>query len=384
MNAIRFDGDFVRRAKHFDTPCLMIDHAVIAQNYQAIRANIAGARVYYAVKANYHPSVLGTLARLGCGFEIASSGELDLVLEHGVAARDIISSNPIKKPAFIARAHALGVDGFAVDSRDEILKLAALAPGCRVNCRVMVDNAGSDWPLSRKFGVPADDVLPLLRLARQHGLRPDGLTFHVGSQCRSAENWSGAIATCASIWRAAAAEGMRLGTLNLGGGLPVPHVKPIPSLDDIGGRISALLATSFPDDIHLAIEPGRAMVGSAAVLVTTVIGRSRRGDENWLYLDAGVFNGLMETIAGFAYELRTERTGPTRPFTLAGPSCDSVDVMFNRVELPDLEIGDRIYVLNAGAYTLSYASWFNGFDPPAVHAIPATVDASPVALAAGA
>ena len=172
---------------------------------------------------------------------------------------------------------------------------------------------------------------------------------------------------------------------NLGGGLPVRHLKPIPALVEIGQRVTALIRALFPPDITLIIEPGRALVGDAAILVASVIGKAVRGDEHWLYLDAGVFNALMETIQGFGYELWTERTGPVRRWTVAGPSCDSVDVLFNDVALPELEVGDRLYVLNAGAYTLSYASSFNGFPPPAVFFLdellttPAPVPVAPAA-----
>jgi ornithine decarboxylase len=173
--------------------------------------------------------------------------------------------------------------------------------------------------------------------------------------------------TMAELWRDAADRGVRLRTLNLGGGFPVKHLKAIPQLGEIGELVRALFREHFPAEAELVVEPGRAVVGNAAILVASVIGRARRGDEEWLYLDAGVFNGLLETIGGFNYELRAERAGPTRTWTVAGPSCDSVDTMQSGVELPELAVGERVYVMNAGAYTLSYASSFNGFGPPETH-----------------
>lgn len=367
------------------TPCLIIDPTVVRAKYHLVRASLADVHVFYAVKANPHPRVLQELARQGCGFEVSSVQELTGVLALGVTPDRIISSNPVKAPDFIALAYAHGVRTFAYDSTTEIAKLARWAPGSRVYVRLAVDNTGSDWPLSRKYGVDAQTALALLDLAAERGLEPCGLTFHVGSQCLNPANWENALRLCAEVWQAAASRGLRLSLLNLGGGLPVRHLKPIPALVEIGQRVTALIRALFPPDITLIIEPGRALVGDAAVLVASVIGKAVRGDEHWLYLDAGVFNALMETIQGFGYELWTERTGPVRRWTVAGPSCDSVDVLFNDVALPELEVGDRLYVLNAGAYTLSYASSFNGFPPPAVFFLdellttPAPVPVAPAA-----
>jgi ornithine decarboxylase len=164
-----------------------------------------------------------------------------------------------------------------------------------------------------------------------------------------------------------AERGQPLQMLNLGGGQPVHHLRPVPSLDEIGLRIVKAVDDLFGAEAPLlTVEPGRALVGSAGTLVTSVIGRARRENDTWVYLDAGVFNGLMETIEGFRYELRTERRGPRQPVTVAGPSCDSVDTLWTVEPLPDLQIGDRVYVMNSGAYSLSYASAFNGFQPPTV------------------
>jgi ornithine decarboxylase len=270
-----------------------------------------------------------------------------------------------------------GVKDFAFDSIGELQKLAAYAPGSQVYCRIVVDNSGSDWPLTRKFGVEPQEAVPLLERAAELGLTSSGLTFHVGSQCLNPENWRAAMQTCAELWRVAAGRGIRLRVLNIGGGLPVQHLKPIPQLQDIGRLIESTVTQLFPPDVRVVIEPGRALVGDAGILVSSVIGVADRGGERWLHLDTGVFNGLMETIEGFSYEWRADSSGPNRPYTVAGPSCDSVDVMASDVELPELAPGDRVYVMNAGAYTLSYASHFNGFPPPSVH----TLDGSPVLLA---
>lgn len=371
------------------TPLLLIDPSLIAAQAARISASLPEAGVYYAVKANPHPEVSRIVHEAGLGFEVSSSPELALVLSLGATPDKIISSNPIKPPTFLREAYVRGVRHFVFDSSDELSKIAALAPESELCLRLTVDNSGSEWPLSLKYGVDPANAARLLAEARDLGLRVAGLTFHVGSQCVEVESWIRALAICRELFSVAAGLGIRLDLLNLGGGLPVQHLRPVPSAAEIGERVRAYLRANFAPDVRLAIEPGRAMIGEAAVLVTTVIGKAERGETRWLYLDAGVFNCLMETIGGFKYEIRTEwdtlnlgalsstdrspsqsgdgrGTRPVRAWTVAGPSCDSVDVLFQDLPLPDLAVGERLYVLNAGAYSLSYASAFNGFPPPEV------------------
>lgn len=351
------------------TPFMLLDPSEVIARYREMRRYLPLAALHYAVKANAHPAVLAALAAEGCGFEIVSMGELRPLIELGVAPARVVCSNPVKTPELIAAAHAYGMDQFAIDSVEEVRKLARLAPGARVRCRVTVDNSASAWPLARKFGCAPEQAVELLIEARDHGLRPDALTFHVGSQCRRASSWRDAIAVCAGVWRRAARQGIELRRLDLGGGYPVQHATPVPGIRAIAAEIRSAVDALLPPGVELTAEPGRALVGTAGTLVASVIGKAVRGGERWLYLDLGVFNGLMETIEGFRYEVRCQRAGPLRSWTVAGPSCDSIDVMFSDVELPEMEVGDRIELLNAGAYTLSYASHFNGFAPPAVHLV---------------
>ena len=327
--------------------------------------------IRYAVKANPHPEIARIIAELGGGFEVSSTGELELAIAAGACADRVISSNPVKSADFIRHAASHGVRHFVFDSEAELDKLARHAPAAELCLRIVVDNSDSEWPLSRKYGVDASAALPLLRAARSRGLDVAGLTFHVGSQCFTTRAWIRALETCRGVFASAERLGYRLDLLNLGGGLPVHHLRPIPSIAEVGETVAAYIRDEFPWPVRLTIEPGRAVVGEAATLVTTVIGRAERSDGRWLYVDAGVFNALMETIDGFRYELRSDVGGPCVRTTLAGPSCDTVDVICDEAMLPELEVGDRIYVMNAGAYTLSYASTFNGFFPPAVHFVPA-------------
>ena len=366
---MRFSRRLVEMSRDLDTPVLLLDRATLRRTYSRLRAALPEADCYYAVKANPHVEVLQTLAAQGSGFEVSSLAELRAVRELGVPASRVMSSNPIKTVAFIQTAFREGVDRFAVDSRPELVKLAHHAPGSRVYVRLTVDNSGSEWPLAKKYGASASDAVQLLREARAFGLRPYGLTFHVGSQCLDKASWASALMLCHELWRELAADGIELQMLSLGGGFPVRHTRPVPSLDEIGRETRRVLRSLFPPErVEVTVEPGRALVGEAGLLVASVIGHATRGNERWLYLDAGVFNALLEAIQGFRYQLRTERGGPPRHYVLAGPSCDSVDTISQEALLPELSVGDRVYFLNAGAYTLSYASSFNGFEPPHVHA----------------
>lgn len=380
-----FTSALVRAAASEPSPLLVMDLSLVRRAYRELAASLPEAAVFYSMKANPHPAVLRALVHEGCGLEVSSISELELALTTGITPDRLISSNPVKRPDFVERAAEAGIDCFAFDSSTELRKIARWAPGSRVYARLAVDNEGSDWPLLYKYGASVEEATQLLLESRQLGLIPFGVTFHVGSQCRNLDAWSSAIWEAHKVFAAVRKHGINLAILNLGGGQPVPHHAPVPTLEAIGARINAAIQEIFSESApRLIVEPGRALVGTAGTLVTSVIGRAERRGETWFYIDAGVFNALTETIEGLRYQLCTERTGPLTPVTLAGPSCDSVDVPFKSELMPDLDVGDRIYVLNAAAYTLSYASHFNGFDPPRVKVVENLDDQCVEALVGGA
>jgi len=255
----------------------------------------------------------------------------------------------------------------------ELEKLARRVPGAQVFCRLLIENKGAEWPLTRKFGCEAHMAADLLVEARQLGLRPIGVSFHVGSQQTDPQAWSSAITHAAWVFRACAHRGVGLELLNLGGGLPAHYRAPVPPLGDYAEAIENALTREFGSARpKLLIEPGRYLVGDAGLLRTEILLISRKSAherERWVYLDAGRYNGLDETLdERIHYRIRTPRDGhPSGPVILAGPTCDSADILYRRdpYELPlDLAIGDRIDFLSAGAYTASVASVaFNGFPP---------------------
>lgn len=346
------------------SPYLLIDKDIVRQKVALIGRAIKNARVFYAVKANPDFSVLKLMNDLGTGFEIASEGELKILAELNVPPHKIITSNPVKTMRFLKYATEYGITHYAFDSSTEVQKLAQFAPGCSVYVRLTVPNEGSEWPLSKKFGVESEEALELLVYAKEMGLNPVGITFHVGSQCSNVYNWNTAITKASELWHFAKQRGINLTMLNIGGGYPVRYTKNVASILEIEKRIDSAIAKNFPPDIDVIIEPGRAVVGDAGVFVCSVIGKTKRADENWLHIDVGVFNGLMESVGGIKYTYVVGSRNAPKLWTIAGPSCDSFDVIDKDVLLPEPEVGNRILILSAGAYTVSYASEFNGFAIP--------------------
>ena len=356
------------------TPYLVTDLSTVADRYGRLTAALPGVQPYYAMKCNSSPEILQTLAGLGAGFEVASLGELKMLQYIGVDPADVLYSNPIKPVAHIQAARAAGLWRFSFDSEGELRKLALHAPGAAVYVRLRVDDSNAIFPLSRKFGAEAHEARALLLLARELGLRPYGVTFHVGSQCKSTSAWRQAIAAAGRLMAAAERDGVTLEMLNLGGGFPARYVEAVPTAPDVAATILPALDELLPyRPAVLAAEPGRHLVAESAVLVATVLGREVRAGENWVYLDVGAYNGLMETqqtVNQWRFPLWSSRPDHAvvahLPFTVTGPSCDSSDTMFYGIPLPaTISEGDRIYIGSAGAYTLSYASGFNGFPPPA-------------------
>ncbi len=353
--------------KNIETPFLLMDSEKVKEKASMIGRYIKNSKVFYAVKANPDIEILKFLNGLKLGFEIASEGELGILLSLGVESERIVSSNPIKSLKFLKMSASFGVNYFSFDSVDEADKLSKFVPGCNVYVRLSVPNEGSEWPLSKKFGVELDEALTLLLYAKDKGLNPIGITFHVGSQCTNVYNWNIALDKAKVLWNIAERNGIKLPLLNIGGGYPIKYTKNVVSIETIEKNVNSLIYERFPNDIEIYIEPGRAVIGDAGILVTTVIGKAKRGNEDWLYLDVGVFNGLMESVGGIKYSYIVESYKHTRykkRWTIAGPSCDSFDVIDKNVSLPEPNVGNLILILSSGAYTVSYASEFNGFSIP--------------------
>ncbi|MBU6428914.1 MAG: type III PLP-dependent enzyme [Cyanobacteria bacterium REEB65] len=353
------------------TPFLLLSLEAVEAKYRQIVEGLGCDIVYYAIKANAHPRILERLVALGAGFDVASVGELALALAAGATSDRISYGNPVKKLEDIREAYRKGVRLFVADDIAEVAKIAVGAPRSRLLIRLKAHSYHSEWPLSDKFGTSPADSIALLREGRDRGLEPYGLTFHVGSQCYDPAAWSDALADCHAVFSALAEEGIALQSLNLGGGLPVANARHPVILPNFLAAIRGAVQQHWPDrqGLLVAVEPGRALVGDAGALVAAVVLRAERGDKPWLYLDAGIYHGLLEAIGGFPYSIEAPgRRGAKRSFALAGPTCDGLDVLYQAVELPgDMAEDDRLHFLHAGAYSTACATSFNGFDPPSVY-----------------
>ncbi len=361
------------RNRNENGPCLVVDLDVVRDNYLGFARALPDTKVFYAVKANPAPEILGLLAELGACFDVASVGETEAVLAAGATPDRISYGNTIKKEAEIATAFRLGVTLFAVDCEAEVEKVARAAPGSRVICRIHCDGTGAEWPLSRKFGCEPEFATDILEHAHRHGLVPHGISFHVGSQQHNVEAWDRALASAAAVFRACSERGITLSMVNLGGGFPARYVRKTPKLESYGKAIFRALRRHFGNRIpETIVEPGRGLVGNAGIIeaeVVLIAKRSPDHDLRWVYLDIGKFHGLAETIGeSIRYPIRTGKERDDMvPCVVAGPTCDSVDVLYEKTPymLPvSLAIGDKVLIEAAGAYTSTYSSvGFNGYPP---------------------
>ncbi|MCH4094693.1 MAG: type III PLP-dependent enzyme [Acetobacter peroxydans] len=361
------------------TPCLVVDVDEVEARYRALGQALPQARIYYAVKANPARPILDRLVGLGSCFDAASWEEVSLCLQAGADPAAISFGNTVKKVSAIRAAYEAGVRMFVFDCREELEKLARHAPGSRVYCRLLVDNYAAEWPLSRKFGTTVESARDLMLAARDMGLDPYGLSFHVGSQQLSAEAYEVAIARVASLFTDLSAAGLDLRMINLGGGFPIRYREDVPEIDHFADAIFRAMTEHFGNAMpDMLVEPGRFIVGEAGVVHTEVVLVSARGRTDglrWVYLDIGRFGGLAETEnESIRYAIRTGRDGaPSGPVALAGPTCDGADILYEktRYDLPlDLESGEVIDLLGTGAYVSTYCSTrFNGFAPLAEHYI---------------
>ncbi|MDR2134348.1 MAG: type III PLP-dependent enzyme [Treponema sp.] len=368
---------FLDFSGNLETPCIVINPHRVKKNYIRLRDLFPYAVFYYAVKANPEKAIVSLLAELGSNFDIASRPELDMVLDLGISPDRISYGNTIKKAADVAWFYERGVRIFATDSREDLKHIAQNAPGSRIYVRILVENSTTaDWPLSRKFGCHPDMAYDLLIMARDLGLSPYGISFHVGSQQRDICQWDDAIAKTKYLFSSLEEdEDIKLTMINMGGGFPSSYTQPTNDLSEYAAEIYRYLSDDFGDSFpHIVFEPGRSLVGNCGILVSEVVLVSRKNNtalNRWVYLDTGRFNGLIETLdESIKYPIVTSKDcpgGKEAEVILAGPTCDSMDILYEdyKYRLPvDLKIGDRIYFLSTGAYTASYASvGFNGFPP---------------------
>lgn len=367
-----FSSEFLETLP-YETPFFLFSRKKIEHNFREFQKYFSGAAIHYAMKANSEPEVLGALSDAGCGFEAASLYELNMLKALSVPPEKIIYGTAVKPTAHIKEFFDYGVDRFAFDSFAELEKIAAMAPGSRAYVRVRVDDTGSVFRFSEKFGAEKENAATLLQRAKTMGLHPYGVSFHVGSQASNLHAWAHALKDLRDVLANLQKGGMTVDVINLGGGYPCNKYLSSDQSFDLEDIARHTLAQykKLPYQPQLILEPGRGMVADAGVLVASVVARVERRENTWLFLDAGAYNALFEAMA-YQGSTRYLITG-MRPahdagemmFALAGPTGDSADIISRETLLPkDIAIGDKLIIHDIGAYNLTTSSAFNGFPKP--------------------
>jgi len=356
--------------KRYGSPLFIIDAERVRGQYRRLSGALPNVALHYALKPLPHACVIKTLREEGACFDLATNGEVDLVERLGVAPERCIHTHPIKRDGDIRTALAYGVDRFVIDNPDELRKFVKYRNRVSLLIRVSFRSPDALCDLSKKFGCAPEAVPSLLTLAAELRIKIEGLSFHVGSQCADSGMHVQAIEICRELIRAAAPGGWHLRTLDIGGGFPVDYVQKMLSIEEYCAPIRRALDSLDPATRVIA-EPGRFIAAPAAVAVSSVMGRSFRDGRWWYYLDDGLYgsySGRLYDHASYPIEALVP-PGPKHPSVLSGPTCDSIDVIDEELELPKLDIGDLIVGRVMGAYTWASASDFNFFPRATVLAL---------------
>lgn len=348
-------------AQEYGTPLLVLSLEQIEKNYSLLRTHLPRVKVFYAIKANPHRRILELMRDLGSNFDVASDGEIMELSSLGVDGSRMIYANPMKTVNGLRACRNAGVGKMTFDSAGEIDKMARECPGATVLLRIRIDNSSAHVDLNKKFGAAREQALELLLKARDAGLDAAGIAFHVGSQTTSADPYLYALDIAREIFEEAAAAGMQLRIMDIGGGFPIPEPKVRFNLQEMLNQINARLDEDFPG-VEIWAEPGRFICGTAVNLITSVIGVTERGGQPWYFLDEGLYGTFSGVLFDqWDFKLISFKEGEQVAATFAGPSCDSLDIMFRGKMTVRQEEGDLILVPICGAYTSASATTFNGF-----------------------
>lgn len=355
--------DVLNLAEKYGSPLLVLSVQQVESNYKRLRRYLPRVRVHYAIKANPHPEILRTMINLGSSFDVASDGEIKLLNSMGVKGADMIYANPMKTQGGLKACKECGVSRMTFDSKSEIDKIAKALPDATVLLRLRIDNSGAHVDLNKKFGAGREQALDLMLYAKQVGLDMAGIAFHVGSQTTMADPYLNAMDIARSIYAEAKEAGLSLRVLDIGGGFPIPETHGTFNLSEMLKQINARLEEDFPDT-EIWCEPGRYICGTAVNLITSVIGVTERGGQPWYFLDEGLygtFSGVIFDQWDFRLIAMKDTDEEEVEATFAGPSCDSLDIMFRGCMTVPLNVGDILLVPACGAYTSASATNFNGF-----------------------
>ncbi len=346
------------------TPVLVCSKEKIAEKYRLLTSALPGVQHFYAAKANFHPKIIKTVVSLGMGLDVSSPGELNLARENSLPGEKVIYTQPIKKEEEIALARDYEVKALIFDNPEEARKISRVWPGAPVLLRIKVENPFCVVNLSEKFGAEPAAAKDLFLLARDLGLRVRGIAFHVGSQTINPTPYFETLKIVRRLFNVAAGEGLYFDLLDIGGGFPIAYRQPIMAAESFFQPIRSTLENYFPST-EIISEPGRFVVGDACYLVARVVGKAVRKGMRWYYIDDGLYGSFSGKVYDHAdYPIHPLKEGEGKPSVIAGPTCDSFDVVYREVILPEMEVGDYMVFKSMGAYTLASASNFNGFDKP--------------------
>ncbi len=356
-------------AQH-DSPLMVISKSRVRQNYHTIKKGIPRAEIHYAMKANPHKGILNILREEGSDFDVASYNEIKMLLDIEVDSTNMIYANPVKSIPDLVRAYNVGVEKFVFDNDAELQKMARYAPESDVLLRLAASGDNAYYKLSTKFGAQSKDAIRLLKKAKKLGLDPVGICFNVGCQVTRSDGYVQAIQSAMKIFKEAKKNGIELSTLDIGGGFPVRYGNKKTDMGEgfdskqIISEVNAAIEEHVPEHVKIIAEPGRFIVGDAAVLIMRVIGISKRKGVIWYYVDDGYYHTFSDMHAsGWKFDFIPQSKGRKLRSVLAGPTCDSFDVIAKSIWLPELEMGELIMSPNMGAYTSGLSTWFNGFPP---------------------
>ena len=347
-------------SKH-GSPLLILDKATVRFQYKELARSLPNVTLHYALKPLPNKDVVASLIEEGASFDLASRGEIDLVRSLNINPMKCIHTHPIKKDQEIKYSLEYGCNTFVVDNAQEAKKFIPYKDEVKLLIRVSFPNPETPVDLSKKFGVLPKDCLELLKLTKSLGLNIHGLSFHVGSQVPNANRHVEAINECAGIIKTAKENGIELNVLDIGGGFPVDYEKAeATNIFEFCAPIREALK-QIPADIKIIAEPGRFLSAPAMINICTVVGKAERFEKPWYYLDDGVYCSYSGQI--FDHVIYPKFTpyvdGPKQESVLAGPTCDSIDIIAENIELPELDLGDIVVGKMMGAYTISTATEFN-------------------------
>ncbi|KMQ50303.1 Ornithine decarboxylase [Chitinispirillum alkaliphilum] len=343
------------------TPSLFLSESRLKNGYRLLEKSLPGVDLYYAVKSNACTEIIDILNSEGSFFDVCSNGEIDIVRGAGIAAERCIHTHPIKRDSDIRYALDFGMKIFVADNEDELRKFIPYKEKCELLIRMSIQNPGCLVNLSHKFGMVPELTFDLLKKAHELGLNVKGISFHTGSQNENSLKYIEALEYCRDIYRMAALSGISLEMIDIGGGFPISYLSQVLPLANFCQPVNEYLSRYF-SNYRIIAEPGRVLSGPSMSLATKVIGRSKRNGVWWYYLDEGMYGSFSGKMYDHAdYPMFVSRTGERFNSVLAGPTCDSIDVLYENISLPLMEIGDVLIFESMGAYTNASASDFNGF-----------------------